>query len=123
MGEEDVPWEQWWVYSFLLPMLPLIQVEIHRVINAELRQPKNDRGMSAITFSRTPYLTFPHLLIPDRQAFNAMLASSLTNTIHTMLTHTSSERGRSAVPLITNAAGISPFPIKVTVKVGDVEVG
>ena len=104
-------------------MLPLIQVEILRVINAELRQPKNDRGMSAITFSRTPYLTFHHLLIPDRQAFNATLASSLTNTIHTMLTHTSSERGRSAVPLITNAAGISPFPIKVTVKVGDVEVG
>ena len=104
-------------------MLPLIQVEINRVINAELRQPKNDRGMSAITFSRTPYLTFHHLLIPDRQAFNATLASSLTNTIHTMLTHTSSERGRSAVPLITNAAGISPFPIKVTVKVGDVEVG
>ncbi|EDR10726.1 uncharacterized protein LACBIDRAFT_315433 [Laccaria bicolor S238N-H82] len=72
------------------------------VINAELRQPKSDR---------------------DCQAFNATLASSLTNTIHTMLSHTSSERGRSAVPLITNAAGISPFPIKVTVKVGDVEVG
>jgi autophagy-related protein 101 len=79
--------------------------------------------MSATTFSRAPYLTFHHPLIPDRQAFNATLASSLTKTIHTMLTHTSSERGRSAVPLITNAAGISPFPIKVTVRVGDVEVG
>lgn len=40
-----------------------------------------------------------------------------------MLTHTSSERGRTAVPLITNAAGISPFPIKMTVKIDGVEVG
>ena len=39
-----------------------------------------------------------------------------------MLTHASSERGRSAVPLITNAQSISPFPIKVSVKVGGVEV-
>ena len=39
-----------------------------------------------------------------------------------MLTHASSERGRSAVPLITNAQSISPFPIKITVKVGGVEV-
>jgi hypothetical protein len=40
-----------------------------------------------------------------------------------MLTHTSSERGRTAVPLITNATGISPFPIKIAVKVGGVEIG
>ncbi|TFK35453.1 autophagy-related protein [Crucibulum laeve] len=72
------------------------------VINAELRQPKSER---------------------DRQTFNATLANTLTKTIHTMLTHTSSEKGRTAVPLITNAAGISPFPIKMTVKVGGVEVG
>ena len=35
-----------------------------------------------------------------------------------MLSHTSSERGRSAVPLITNANGISPFPVKIVLKVG-----
>ncbi|GLB35634.1 putative DUF1649-domain-containing protein [Lyophyllum shimeji] len=72
------------------------------VINAELRQPKADS---------------------DRQAFNARLADTLTQALHTMLTHTSSERGRAVVPLITNASGISPFPIDITVTVGGVEVG
>jgi len=72
------------------------------VVNAEMRQPKSER---------------------DRQAFNATLASTLSTSLHTMLTHTSSERGRTAVPLITNATGISPFPVKMTVKVGGVELG
>ncbi len=58
----------------------------------------------------------------DRQVFNATLASKLSDSLHTMLTHTSSERGRTAVPLITNATGISPFPIKIEVKVGGVTV-
>jgi hypothetical protein len=58
----------------------------------------------------------------DRHAFNTALASTLSKSLHTMLTHTSSERGRTAVPLITNAAGISPFPVKMIVKVGGVEL-
>ena len=53
----------------------------------------------------------------------ADLSAALTRSLKTMLTHASSERGRAAVPLITNANGISPFPIKITVKVGEVEVG
>ncbi|KII87805.1 hypothetical protein PLICRDRAFT_54849 [Plicaturopsis crispa FD-325 SS-3] len=72
------------------------------IINAEMRQPKSDR---------------------DRQIFNEALSSTLSKCLHTMLTHTSSERGRTAVPLITSTAGISPFPIKMTVKVGGVELG
>jgi len=71
------------------------------VVNAEIQQPKSER---------------------HRQAFNAELAANLSNSLHTMLTHTSSERGRTAVPLITNATGISPFPVKMTVKVGGVEL-
>lgn len=71
------------------------------IINAEIRQPKSDR---------------------DRQAFHSSLATTLTKSIETILIHTSSERGRTAVPLITNSSGISPFPIKVTVSVGGVEV-
>lgn len=43
MGEEDIPWEQWQVSllgSFVFEIL------LHlRIINAELRQPKSDRGM------------------------------------------------------------------------------
>ncbi|KAI0714569.1 autophagy-related protein [Earliella scabrosa] len=70
------------------------------VLNAEIRQP-SDR---------------------ERQKFNADLAATLTKSLQTMLTHASSERGRSAVPLITNATGISPFPIKISVRVGGVEV-
>ncbi|KIK70744.1 hypothetical protein GYMLUDRAFT_235160 [Collybiopsis luxurians FD-317 M1] len=71
------------------------------IINAEIQQPR-DR---------------------DRQQFDTALANTLTKAVHTMLTHTSSERGRTAVPLITNAQGISPFPIRVAVKIGGVEIG
>ncbi|KAI9069687.1 DUF1649-domain-containing protein [Trametes sanguinea] len=70
------------------------------IINAEIRQP-SDR---------------------ERQKFEANLAATLTKSLQTMLVHSSSEKGRSAVPLITNASSISPFPIKMTVKVGGVEV-
>ncbi|KAI0640313.1 autophagy-related protein [Trametes polyzona] len=70
------------------------------IINAEIRQP-SDR---------------------ERQKFNADLAATLTKSLQTMLVHSSSEKGRSAVPLITNATSISPFPIKMAVKVGGVEV-
>uniref|UniRef100_A0A8H7Y4A8 Autophagy-related protein 101 n=2 Tax=Psilocybe cubensis TaxID=181762 RepID=A0A8H7Y4A8_PSICU len=82
-GEEEVPWEQW-------------------VINAELRQPKNDR---------------------DRETFHANLASALTKAINTILTYTASDKGRAAVPPITDASSISPFPFKVTAKVGNLEIG
>ncbi|KAG2067013.1 DUF1649-domain-containing protein [Suillus decipiens] len=71
------------------------------IVNAEMRQPKSE----------------------DQQEFNANLASTLLKALNVMLTYTSSERGRTAVPLITNAAGISPFPIKIAVKVGGVELG
>ncbi|KAJ7878558.1 hypothetical protein B0H14DRAFT_3083029 [Mycena olivaceomarginata] len=71
------------------------------IINAELRQPKSDR---------------------DRQQFLTTLAPTLTKAVQTMLVHTSCEKGRTAVPLITNATGISPFPIRIGVSVGGVEV-
>ncbi|KAF4578273.1 hypothetical protein EYR40_001566 [Pleurotus pulmonarius] len=71
------------------------------IINVELRQPKSEE---------------------ERQQANAQLANTLTKSIRTMLTYTSSERGRSVVPPITVANGISPFPIKITVKVGGIEV-
>ncbi|KAF9559500.1 DUF1649-domain-containing protein [Agrocybe pediades] len=72
------------------------------VINAELRQPRTDL---------------------ERQTFHSNLASTLTKTIHTMITYTSSEKGRAVVPPITDASGISPFPFRVSVKVGNLEVG
>ncbi|KAJ3732493.1 autophagy-related protein [Lentinula guzmanii] len=71
------------------------------VINAEMRQPRD----------------------LDRPQFDTALSNTLTKAIHTMLTYTSSDRGRTAVPLMTNATGISPFPIKIAVKVGGVEFG
>lgn len=58
----------------------------------------------------------------DRQQFLATLTATLTKAVQTMLVHTSSAAGRTAVPPITNAAGISPFPVRVTVSVGGVEV-
>jgi hypothetical protein len=55
--------------------------------------------------------------LTDRQIFYTNLTTTLTKSIQTMLTHTSSERGRTAVPPITQSTGISPFPFKITVKV------
>jgi len=70
------------------------------IINAEMQQPR-DR---------------------DRQQFDTALSNALTKAIQTMLTHTSSDRGRSAVPLITDASGISPFPIRIAVRIGGAEI-
>ena len=95
-------------------------VQVHdRIVNAEMRQPKSDRG----EFCPANKDFFDALFLTDRQEFNANLASTLVKALNVMLTHTSSERGRTAVPLITNATGISPFPIKITVKVGGIELG
>ncbi|KAJ6630421.1 hypothetical protein B0H10DRAFT_985832 [Mycena sp. CBHHK59/15] len=99
VGEEEVPWERWYHYYL---WGPLISRSFGRIINAELRQPKSDR---------------------DRQQFLTTLAATLTKAVQTMLVHTSSEKGRTAVPLITNATGISPFPVRVAVSVGGIEVG
>ncbi|KAI0275466.1 autophagy-related protein [Gloeopeniophorella convolvens] len=71
------------------------------IINAEIRQPKSEQ---------------------ERQQFNQNLAATLSKSLRTMLTHTSSEQGRGAVPPITNAE-VSPFPLKISVRVGDVELG
>ncbi|KAH7906831.1 autophagy-related protein [Hygrophoropsis aurantiaca] len=73
------------------------------VVNAELRQPKSEQD-------RTPTVPNP-------------TSTALTSALRTMLTYTSSERGRNAVPLITNASGISPFPIRIAVRIGGVEIG
>ena len=59
----------------------------------------------------------------DRQIFNSTLTASLSEALMTILKHTSSERGRTAVPPITNSSGISPFPFRISVRVADVEVG
>ncbi|GJE99598.1 autophagy-related protein [Phanerochaete sordida] len=71
------------------------------VVNAEIRPPIPER---------------------ERQKYDADLTATLKKSLQSMLTHTSSERGRSAVPLITNAQGISPFPVKIVVNVNGTEV-
>ncbi|PBK70123.1 hypothetical protein ARMSODRAFT_988111 [Armillaria solidipes] len=86
----------WFVYSGGEEEVPWEQW----VINAEIRQP----------------------LDRDRLIFDSTLAATLTKSIQTMLTHTSSERGRSVVPPITHN-GISPFPFKLAVKMGSIEIG
>ncbi|KAL5533546.1 hypothetical protein ACEPAG_6 [Sanghuangporus baumii] len=69
------------------------------IINAEVRHPKTDRER------------------------NTTISTTLSDALMTILTYTSSERGRSAVPPITSTSGISPFPFKIGVKVAGVEVG
>jgi hypothetical protein len=96
----------------------------HRVINAELRQPKSTLGAESVFDSLVDanHSTQPSLRFLDR-TFNRTLATTLVKTIQTLVTYTSSERGRSVVPPITDAAGISPFPYTVVVKIGNQEVG
>ena len=95
---------------------PLIHA-IHRIINAEIRQPKSDQGMY---YSTHPAPSF-WLTIAERQQFDRNIAATLSKSLRTMLTHTSSEQGRAAVPPITNS-DVSPFPLKIAVRVGGVEL-
>ena len=73
------------------------------------------------------HMCFPGLLLtylsPENQMFRETLSTTLSNALQTILEHTSSEKGRAAVPPITNSSGISPFPVKLSVKVAGVEVG
>lgn len=71
------------------------------IINVEARQPKSDA---------------------DRQALHRELSDRLARALRTILEHTSSERGRAAVPLITQNSGISPFPFRIAAKVGATDV-
>jgi len=71
------------------------------IINAEIRQPKSEK---------------------ERQQFNQNLSATLSKSLRVMLTHTSSEQGRGAVPPITNS-DVSPFPLNISVRVGGAELG
>ncbi|KIY52867.1 DUF1649-domain-containing protein [Fistulina hepatica ATCC 64428] len=71
------------------------------IINTELKQPKTER---------------------DRQDFSAELSAALRRAVMTMLTHTSSDDGRAAVPLITNQ-DLSPFPLRIAICIGGEEIG
>lgn len=51
------------------------------------------------------------------------LNATLTKALHMIISYVSSERGRAVVPPITDAHPISPFPYKITTRVGNVEVG
>ncbi|KAL4062277.1 hypothetical protein V8B97DRAFT_2026879 [Scleroderma yunnanense] len=57
----------------------------------------------------------PLIALTDRQDFDSTLASTLSKALHVMLTHTSSE-------MWTNCR-ISPFPIKISVKMDGVDIG
>jgi len=96
-----------------------------RVINAELRHVRTEKGAEGLALVPS-FLKLNTLFVrPDRQIFNDNLTKTLNKAIFMMIQYTSSEQGRQAVPLITERApdAISPFPFKIQVKVGDVEVG
>ena len=62
------------------------------------------------------------LVRPERQQFNKNLAATLSKSLRAMITHSSSEKGRGAVPPITNSE-VSLFPLKISVRVGGIELG
>lgn len=79
-------------------------------INVELRQ--NSSHSAAQYQSRTD---------TSRKSDEA-LSATLSQTLMKILTHTTSERGRAAVPPITNNVGITPFPVRITARVGGREI-
>jgi len=96
------------------------QLPDSRIINVEFRQHKAERG----TFSLPSFITrIIYTCTSDRLAFNANLTNTLSKSIQVILVHTSSERGRAAVPPITQSSGISPFPFKIAAHVGGMEIG
>lgn len=107
------------VYHSLHILLGFFPILIARIINAESKQPKTEQG--AVEGIKVRIIA--KVALTDRQAFTNELSATLTKSVRTMLMHTSSERGRTTVPLITNATGISPFPIRMMVKVDGVEIG
>lgn len=50
------------------------------------------------------------------------LPGKLSEILMTILTKTSSDKGRSVVPLIHSANVITPFPLTMQVRVGGVDV-
>ncbi|CAG7846985.1 SubName: Full=Uncharacterized protein {ECO:0000313/EMBL:CCA70706.1} [Serendipita indica DSM 11827] len=49
----------------------------------------------------------------DREMLYEELSMALSKSVMYMIDYTASERGRAAVPLISTATGISPFPIHI----------
>jgi len=58
----------------------------------------------------------------DREDLHAQLSNTLSRAMMEILQYTSSERGRTAVPLISSAEGISPFPWEIKLKVNGADV-
>ena len=58
----------------------------------------------------------------ERQAILGPLPDTLSNLLLAVLNHTSSEKGRSCVPPIVTAGVVSPFPLRIVVSVGGVEI-
>jgi len=59
----------------------------------------------------------------ERREIMDPLPGKLSEMLMTILTKTSSEKGRSVVPLIHSANVITPFPLSIRVRVGGVDVG
>jgi hypothetical protein len=78
--------------------------------------------MPSIDLDLTDFFFFTADRCLERQQFNQNLAATLSKSLRVMLTHTSSEQGRIAVPPITNS-DVSPFPLKISVRVGGAELG
>lgn len=89
MAEEEVPWEQWIINIEILPPRP----QASNYYSSSSTRP---------TFTKQP---------PPPTPMDQVLLQ--------ILTHVSSAKGRDAVPPITTGGVISPFPLKVEVRIGD----
>ena len=117
-ADEHVPWEQWYDQTFSYQAQALQRPD-SRIINVEFRQHRSERG----AFPQPSFiLRVTYTCIPDRLSFNTNLKNTLAKSIQMILVHTSSERGRAAVPPMTQSNGISPFPFKIAAHVGGIEI-
>ncbi|KAH7100933.1 DUF1649-domain-containing protein [Auriculariales sp. MPI-PUGE-AT-0066] len=58
----------------------------------------------------------------NAEAFTNAQSDMLTRALRIILEHTSSDQGRAAVPRIKDLSGVSPFPWRIEVRVGSVEL-
>ncbi|KAG8990827.1 hypothetical protein FRB94_011406 [Tulasnella sp. JGI-2019a] len=96
MGEEEVAWEQWVVTIELLPA----------------RQSSQSQSNNSNYYTSKPIFTKPQFPPTPNP-------TDLNQTLLQILTHVSSNQGRDAVPPIMTNTGISPFPLRIDVLVGD----
>ena len=137
VGEDEGPWEQWSISPLrssldldlsTSPTFPTQQDRQHRTKTAKIESRYtmySSHFIRAYTLLDRPFIICCATPPPPRHRSPRTQRHPRHHPHQSPPghPHTSSEKGRTTVPLITNATCISPFPIRITVKVDGIETG